>query len=303
MKALPHGCIPAQLWEHDVVQMPRALAEIYTEYLKHLGRHNEALDQVPDDAALIGGSSDEATLAHFTHRFAVSAVRLEYVVLDPHDAFGEIPSDLLVTLTDGRIAVLDVPCGTGAGTLALLGTLAELRAQQAGASLPLTLHITAGDVASKALDIYQALLSRTAPWLRSQGIQVHWDIAHWDAGQPNTTAALVDRWFHMAEGAEEYVVLIAAFSGAGAGHFAEFQRSFQHITERLHDKRCAILWVEPRWNQGRSFLQKIKNLFDRIPWFTRKVSEPVEATFRWYHPIKHATIDRGSVLVKQYSRR
>ena len=212
MKALPHGCIPAQLWEHDVVHMPSAVAGIYTEYLKHLGLYNEALERAPDDAELEGGSSDEATMAHFTHRFAASAVRLEYLVLDPYDAFGEIPSDLLVTLADGRIAVLDVPCGTGAGTLGLLGTLAELRAQQASASLPLTLHITAGDVASKALDIYEALLCRTAPWLRSQGIQVHWEIAPWDAEQPNTTAALVDRWFHMAEGAEEYVVLIAAFS-------------------------------------------------------------------------------------------
>lgn len=303
MKALPHECIPAQLWEQDVVHMPRALAKIYTEYLKHLGRHHEALDQGPDDTALIGGASDEATLAHFTHRFAVSAVRLEYLVLDPHDVFGEVPSDLLVTLSDGCIAVLDVPCGTGAGMLGLLGTLAELRAQQAGASLPLTLHITAGDVAPKALDIYQSLLSRAAPWLRSQGIQVHWDIAHWDAEQPNTTAALIDRWFRMAEGAEEYVVLIAALSGAGAGLYTKFERSFQHITERLHDKRCAILWVEPCSNQSRSFFQKIKNLFDRIPWFPSKVSAPVEATFQWYHPIKHAIIDRGSVRVKQYSRR
>ena len=281
--------------------MPEELARLYEEHLRSLGKYDEARNDSPADREIVGGPSDTETVRHFTHRFAASMVRIEYLVLDPASQFKDIPSDLLVTLSDGRAAILDAPCGAGAGIISLLGTVAELRDAHCAPTLPLTLHVTAGDCSAKALQLYGQLLERLRPWLNRQAITITWNTEHWDATQPNSTAELVDIWFRNTARAEEHLVLIAAFSGAGDRLFQDCSRSFQHIAERLHDKRGKILWVEPQWGKGERFFEKVERLFTAMPWFDSRDAGSLSGAFDWLHPIKNVII-QGSVLVRKYSR-
>jgi SAM-dependent methyltransferase len=291
------------LWSEDVLKLPSEIIKIYSNHLKTIGRYDEAIKSSPKDSDLIGGPSEEATMLHFTHRFASSAVRIEYLVLDPKGRLGNIPDDLFITLCDGEISILDIPCGTGAGIISLIGTIAELREKKAIVSLPLLLNVTAGDISETALQIYNELLNQIKPWLSQQGIHLSWNMHHWDAANTGTTSAIVDQWFKESKSPEEYLVLIAAFSGEAAKNFDLYERSFYHITERLYDKHSTILWVEPKWGKSETMFNKIFNIFHKIAWFYDENPDCFNSIFKWFHPIKKTIIDRGSISVKKYSHK
>ena len=302
MRALPRASIPAHLWSDQIMILPTQLCAVYGECLNSLGMYEEACGPSPPDSELIGGSSDQDTINHFTHRFAASAVRIEYLALDPNESLGNIPSDLLITLCDGRIAVLDVPCGTGAGILSLLGTIAELRRSKVVSSLPLYVHVTAGDCSPKALEIYEVILEEIQPWLVQQGINVTWNKDLWHAERPESTSDLVTSWLSRNANAEEYIVLIAAFSGEAATQFDAYKRTFEHISERLYGRRSSIVWVEPIWHKAERLFKRVHDLFEKMPWFSEDPTGALASRFLWLHPFNQKHI-RGSILVKKYSRR
>jgi len=300
MRCLPSNKIPKCLWSENVVKLPYKIVQLFENYLIKLGKYDEALNMHPND--VIGGESEDETIDHFTHRFATSAVRVEYLLLDPKQKFGHISNNLLTVLSTGRIAILDIPCGTGAGIISLLVTIAELRANRTIIQLPLYIHITGGDFSKKALMIYDELLKQIEPYLNLQNIHLEWNTYQWDAMHPGKTSEIMTEWFESITEVEEYVVLIAAFSGVAAKNFDQYNRSFQHITERLYNKPSIILWIEPKWNKSTKLFEKIKEMFKDIFWFKDdEKSEVISSTFKWFHPIQKKIIERGTVAVKEYS--
>ena len=280
MKDSQNGTIPRNLWSQSVIHLPPNLIRIYKDALLSRNLFVDACGPSPEESDIIGGDSDSATIKYFTHRFATSAVRLEYLVLNPIKQFDKIASDLLTSLTDGKITILDIPCGSGAGILSLLGTIAELRSQRCIVQLPVSICITGGDYSNNALEIYNSLLPELNVWVQQYGINISWNTHDWDATRPDSTAQLIDNWFNSASGEEEYLVLINAFSGAGNRDFDSIQRSIQHITERLYNKSCTIVWVEPSWGESQSLFKKLKKLFEKISWFPSLDKEPIGSKFK-----------------------
>lgn len=211
MSLLPRQEIPKHLWNGSVIYLPVEFVNLYQNKLIQLGKLEEAKKPSPADKDLIGGVSREATIDHFTYRFPASAVRVEYVALDPDSKFQDITDDLLTTLSDGNIAVLDIPCGSGAGILSLLSTVADLRKNRTLPKLPLTITITAGDISETALEIYESLLSGLSPILLAEGIALRCSTTLWDATAANMTASIIDKWFTNAPDAEEYIGLFSHF--------------------------------------------------------------------------------------------
>ena len=88
--------------------------------------------------------------------------RVQCVLLDPHDAFDEISHELLLTLSSHRIALLDLPCGSGAGGIALLTTIKELRIAGIIPSTPLTVEIIGADISQSAWALAHSVARH--PW-------------------------------------------------------------------------------------------------------------------------------------------
>ena len=297
---LGHGYLPPSLWREGILHLPDCLVAPYRRELERTGSLEEASGPSPRDAEIVGGSSEQETQTHFTHRFAASAVRTEYLVLDPAQVFRSVCCDLLRLLADGTVAVLDVPCGAGAGILGVLTTLCEMRALECLPRLTLNIMITAGDISETVRGLYGRLLEAAEPSLREQGIRIQWRVFSWDAADEATTAAIVDQLFG-ATVSEQYLVLIAAFSGDGTGQFDAFSRSFQHIAARLHDRPATVLWVEPKMAKAATFLDRIEALFAQL--FGRILSATPRRIghFRWQHPFK-ADVLNGSAEVLGHRR-
>jgi len=303
MVALPKKYIPGYLWRAGVLYIPNDLCRIYEEYLHAIGKYEEARDTHVKNSELIGGASEEATIQYFTHRFLNSSVHVEYLVLDPRQEHGEISSDLLVSLSDGLVKVLDIPCGSGAGILSLFLTICELRSQGCCPKLPINVDITAGDVSNAALKIYNNILSEIVPICKRQGIEINWETHYWNAAELNTSAELTDHWFKQTNEIGEYIVLISLFSGYASENPSELQRSLEFISARLYNKKSTILCIEPKWSASHKYFSNITNLFEKvIKWFNLANSNVEHSEFKWFHPVKNSVVKRATLIVRKYSR-
>lgn len=298
MKIFKQKEIPKELWSGDVLYIPKRLAELYEEMLNKYGVYKEALQD--HRGKNVGGVSDEETLKHFAGRYLASASRVEYLVLNPKHEFPEIQRDVLSLLSDGKINVLDIPCGTGAGILSLLITLAELRRNRRLPSTPLNIRISAGDISLKALEIYNDFLERASPIVKESGVFLSWRTFEWDATKDNTTSIIMDNLLENSCTPKEYLVFISAFSGSGKNILEGFEYSLRQIEARLDRLKSTTLWIEPKEGEG-GFLKSITKMLEKAKdWFKKNEKNLSGAVFNWLHPLTNK-IHTGTMSVKKYS--
>jgi hypothetical protein len=269
-----------------MICMPTDLIEVYRHLLDQFGMLEEAAS-LEEVKGLIGGASREDTLKHFTYRYGVSVCRMESIVIDPESAFASIPRDLQATFSDGRVSILDAPSGTGAAGTSILATVAVLRRADLLPKLPLTVTITAGDLSRAALEIYDQVLSGMERGLREVGITVRFLGHEWDAFKAEETSRLVDKWFENSVATEEYMAIVANFSGTASSSWEPLQRSFQHLHERLYTKPSAVLWVEPGMPGAKKLAERIRNFCRTYyPWVVSSEESYLEHQYRWYNPLQ-----------------
>jgi len=301
MKILNKSKIPTELWSQKLLHIPNCLVEAYRQSLNDFKIMDIALS-TENRRGPIGGSGIEETLQHFAMRYGVSVCRLESLVIDPEHAFTSISDDLLITFSDGKVSILDIPCGTGAAGTSIISTIAALRKSDVLPKLPLDIMITGGDYSQTALNIYDKMIESLRTYLNSVGINVYFSKVLWDAKRPDTTAALVDNWFESSKDTEEFLSIIANFSGETSKSFADFQRSFEHIHERLYSKTASVLWIEPKMSGAKKYFEKIAQLMEKaINWFSNKDKEIFDYTYHWYHPFQKRELP-CNILVQKYTR-
>lgn len=296
MPSITSSEIPSELWGENALHMPGCLITSYEAMLEELDLLVTALDTSPRDD-IFGGPGREETLDHFALRYGVSTSRVESLVLDPDSKFGNIPDALITSLSSGTITILDVPCGCGAAGISLLTTIAALRVNSLLPKLPLDVTITGGDCSEVGRSIYSQLVEKLTPSFNSVGISVQLNTLDWEATDSDTTAHIVDQWFASSNNSREYLVIVANFSGNAGNQFQRYSRSFEHIDERLYDKKSTVVWVEPSMRGSRSFLKRIQGLF----WRRQSDGGQLEHDYSWYHPLQDRILP-CSVLVYRYVR-
>lgn len=299
MSVIGKRSLPSELWKDEMLHIPSALVEAYRKELEN----NNLLalaKSIEINRSPIGGAGRIETLEHFATRYGVSICRVESVVIDPQNAFASLPDDLLATFSDGTISILDVPCGTGAAGTGILSTLAVLRKAHVIAKLPINVKIMAGDCSQSGLDIYKQLLLELNPHFESVGIKVEFNGCLWDAKQPNSTANLIDIWLRNSGTDDELLVIIANFSGEAGRNFKEFERSFQHIHERLHSRTSSVIWIEPLMKTAERYLEKVGRLLNPMQWF-KKNESTIQYTYYWYHPFQQCKY-RCTLIIQKYVR-
>jgi hypothetical protein len=306
MRVLPVHRIPEELWAANVLRLPKGAVSCYRDELAALGLLGEA-EKGTDKKSIHGGCGIAETLEHFKYRFSVSAGRVEFTAIAPDPCLATVSDALLSDLADGHVTLLDIPCGSGSSAISLLATLGTLRATSVLPTLPLTVTIVGGDCSETALESYDSMMNRMRPLVSAYGIEINWQGLLWDATRADSTARLIDQWFVTGAGAAEYIVCIANFSGAltSAGVFDQFSPSLEQILGRLHDKRGALLWVEPTSPKVQTkFIPRILEfLSKRIAWFSSGTGGPAFTSVKYEmeDPLNGKTFGTG-VEVQRFVR-
>lgn len=302
MPILPKEDIPRHLWNKDMLHMPDCLVDSYEAILEEYNVKQLALDpQSP--AKVIGGPTLDETLQYFARRYGVSSCRIESLVIDPDRAFLSTSEDLISIFSEGEIALLDIACGSGSVGASLLSTFYVLRREHRLPITPTTIRMIGGDCSPYALDIYQKMMKRLLDSLETTGIQSNLQTVKWQAEASYATSDLFDLLFNKNPNADEYVVFIANFSGAMDPHFEQYKASIQHIFDRTHNKRCAIVWVEPGgYSKAMSLFSKIRRIVEMTPWSGASQIGPIDHNYQWLHPLQNKCLP-CRVLLKAYNRR
>ena len=95
---------------------------------------------------------------------------MELAVLDPKNDLENVSDYFIRAFSGGRIRLLDIPCGCGAASAALLTTVAELRRKNVIPRMPLEVSLTGGDISDTAVDYAEALFRYLSQSLRNQSI-------------------------------------------------------------------------------------------------------------------------------------
>jgi hypothetical protein len=304
MPILEVNSIPKTLYYKDILYFSNILTNSYKNKLEEIDLYYDAISEKCSDPKIEGGCDKDASELHYACRYLASASRLQYAMLGLHDSFLDFSEYLLTTFSDGSISLLDIPCGTGAGTFSVISTLYELRQHKKLPSLPLDIHLVAADCSTDALEIFQTKIKQLIPELENYNIHL---IVHsfelWDARDESKTAKIVDQWLKIE--AEEKVVLISAFSGATRrkSDFDNLNFIFQNLRHRLLVEPATLLFVEPEMKSTEDdYFSWIKKLFpfQTITNFLHKIFGGA-GDFKWFHPFLY-TIKYSKVIVLKIQR-
>ncbi|MDK9682250.1 hypothetical protein [Pseudoalteromonas shioyasakiensis] len=292
---MPHTI--KSLWKDDKAYLPLLLSEQYKNKLIEIGMLEYAAEHVrkEDKEGPVGGASIEETHRHFAERFSNSCIRLQYVLIDPKEKFGHIPEYFYSTFFSGDVALLDAPCGTGAGALSLLYTLRELRLENKLPALPLKVSILAGDFSTEALKIYENMLEIAKPKFEEVNMFIEFKLKQWDAFEASSTQFLLDEFRSFS--ADEYFVIVSAFSGIDKKFFDKLCNSITHMQLCLSTVPNTMVHIEPETKKGKNFFRKIKEILNLILGDNGDISEfkPNERFF-WKDPINLRDV-QSSVMV------
>lgn len=273
--------LPTSLWKDKVLHLPQPLIDAHRKQLMAGGWMPEYLAKSASSGA-VGGASKSDAEYHFITRFLNSAARAQYVCADPTDSQTDIRDMILDQLADGRIFILDLAAGSGAGTLAILSLIGELRSAGCIPKLPLNVHLFGVDYSPNALSFYQETLSEVAEWLEGMGIEVELDSWPCDLKVVGEFSEILESFFEDARKREvrRFLCVLSAISGLGKDGLEEIHKSLEAAAIRLSHKgrESSWLWIEPSGGNTWlfKFLNSIKLALQQIPYILSRKKESFE---------------------------
>lgn len=294
--------LPKTIWNSNIMYFPSVLSGAHRAGLESNGWMELYLSG-NEEKGVIGGASKEDADRHFIHRFLNSAARAQWVCADPKNDNCDIRDMVFYQLADGKLFLLDIACGNGAGTLAILSLICELRELRLMPKLPVNVFILGVDYSPAALLLYQQTLTKISPWLENNGIKVLLESVPCDLKVPGDFDESLDYFFDEANkhGTNRFLCIISAITGIGKDGLEELHDSLKLAATRLSHKRrsSSWLWIEPHTNKSwpfqfansiRLILKKIYHKFVKKGEGYSVVSEyplipdPVSQKFDWLDP-------------------
>lgn len=290
------------LWENELLKIGDELSVGYLSRLTEEGLLQQAREREHHGDA--GGRGREETDRHFAFQFANSAARVVYICTDPVGLLAEASSLVRQSFTDGRVLLIEVPCGSGAGALGLLSALCEQRRAGVLPTLPLSVDVLGGDISERALEHFESLAGRLTPDLAVQCVNIELHTNPWDVTDIRSSSRFIDRSVNLAEECDQVFLLVSNFSDALED--PSINESFQHFLSQFTGRMkepSSVCWVEPISNKSDKILSKFYAFLSRLLRMLQLSGKELTARYRFFDPVRERQVPSGLRLLRAVQER
>jgi hypothetical protein len=283
--------LPKTLWckNTKLLFLPPMLVDSWKSLLLKNGLEEMAKTKV--DESFVGGVSKEDTDKHLAWRYNGSCGRLILSLLGSDKKLDKISDAYATTFAGNKVFLADLPCGSGAATVSILTTLAELRKQSVIPRTRLVVVIVAGDISDSARDYFLYQLDALRPLLEEQAIYIEYETIYWNVLDPMNTANLTTKLILSSQGCDSRLLVLSNFTGflESSGNWKKAQPQLNNVFLHSRDEISTAIWIEPQKSTVPKFMNKVfkwfKDLFkDESTGEDMDVYAQVENQFR--QPIK-----------------
>ena len=231
------------------IHLPEKLIATWYVLLDKNGIRDKANQKAPKSIA--GGFTKSATNEHLAFRFTGSAARVELAILSPNHHESEISDAFAKTFSGGKVLLADVPCGSGAASLSVLATIAELRAQSVLPRMPLEVVLVGGEIAEFARENFKAGIQVLKDNLEKQSITVSETVKNWDVCDKLSNTDLIKELTLLGKTCGAKMLLLANFSEflQGEGKWKEAKPQFDELFRHFRSDKSFAIWIEPQTNK------------------------------------------------------
>lgn len=270
-RVLPASEVPANLWCESILKIPSSISDAYVNRIADQGLDELAKDVRDNRSGEIGGEDYDSSNRHFCAMFPNSLARTQFCCLDPTESLELISDAIILGFTTGKVAIIDLPSGSGAGVWGILSTIAELRIQNLLPPLPLSIKVVSADYSQASHEHNLAIYQKMKPAFATAGIEVSLNCINWDAGDARNTAALMDQAIPIVRDSDRILLTVTNFSGELSSNedlSERFRENFTQIISRIPNLPHIVLWVEPRNSKTKKkfFPAVIGNLIKAAKW-------------------------------------
>ncbi|MEL6350407.1 MAG: hypothetical protein AAFR58_01435 [Cyanobacteria bacterium J06627_28] len=294
---------PASLWSNDRFEVPELLVDaLWAALNKHDLLKMAQLEEVPK---VCGGASEKDTNEYFAKLCAVSSVRPMSVLLDPHKSH-ILPNQILrECVHQGKLALIDFPCGCGTTTLGLLSVVEQMRRDGHWIAFDLEIEVLALDISPYALQRFQELIDTCTRKFNKQLIKIRLTTEVVDVGEKNSVSTVINDWVSSVENDVDYILVMAsAFSGyaSQSNNKEVVADSFDFIKNRLctrRDQSRFLVWLEINSNSAKKFFKYLSKAL--------KFHSPTNSSdYKFMNPFQKAerrcNLQSGCVEISRPSR-
>lgn len=287
------------LWSGDVLRIGEALSDEYLKRLENEGLLDLARARAHQGEA--GGAGRDESDRHFAYQFANSAARTVYVCIDPLDALEDVSGIIRQYFTDGRVLLVEVPCGAGAGALGLLSAIYEQRQAGLLPTLPLCVDVLGGDVSLRGTEHFGSLIGQLIPQLITQGIDVTFRSQDWNAMDIRSSSRFIDSAVGLSGDCDQVFLLVSNFSDAL--NDADLREQFQHFLSQFAGRIAepnSVCWVEPTSNKAERVLSLFGKAISRLArWLRLSGGSLISGVrYRFFDPVTSSEMHSGVRVLK-----
>lgn len=270
MRLLNVSNIPKALLKDKKLYLPTLLVDSWEKLLiKH-----ELLEiaKAKHNKRSVGGASIDETKTHLAHRYNGSSARNLLSILDPKSELKEI-SDIYVKLfSGGKLLLVDLPCGSGAGIVSILTTFSLLREQGVLPRDYIEIKILCCDISDDALENTSDQLNFLKDNLERQAIMIDFEIQRWDITCEYSTADLIKKIHKISDDSNKYFITINNFSGFldQNNNWELAKDQIKNIFIHTRSDDTTIIWIEPNIKQSSNLFSKFFKLLKKITKNVRK---------------------------------
>ncbi|WP_419816642.1 hypothetical protein [Glacieibacterium sp.] len=241
--------------------IPAVLAVAYESSLKFHGLESLA-NQPRPKRGVVGGETKADADLHFAQAFSGSVARAQLALLDPHGQVFMTSTTLRKFLSGGELCLVDIPCGSGASSVAFLTTIVELRRAGVLPRTPLRVKVIGGEISETARSYAESVFTYIIGDFADQAVFVEFRPTSWDVLCKISNSALVEL-IVQEKLKSQVLIAITNFSSFLniPGKKAEALPQIEEIYRYSSGLTNAAIWIEPQTNIT------IKNIF---PWIAAK---------------------------------
>lgn len=241
----------------NYLRLPKELVSSWITLLDKNGVRTKAESE--PSKLVAGGLTKEATDEHLAWRFTGSAARVELAMLSPNNNESKISDAFAKIFSGGKVLLADVPCGSGAATLSVLTTIAELRAQNVLPRLPLEVVLVGGEIEEHARNNFLVAVQEVKNHLERQSITINETVMPWDVCNQLSNTDLIRQLTLLGKECSTKILLLANFSEflQGDGKWKVAQPQFDELFRHFRGEKSSAIWIEPQTNKALPFLNRI----------------------------------------------